>query len=232
MTNNADTYQPKHQKKPTKKISTAHDQNSKINETPDIKQIKVGKLLDRLKIKVSDQEFKIEIYNNDFSNEDLKKYSVLVNGTQYIVEVESLGTEESTANAHIKSNAYTTTRPTGLISQPSSSPSLASTTRPGLSTTASTATEPVQQAVNASSAAVVSPSMKDEDKILTAPMPGKILEIKTKVDDKVEAGQELVILEAMKMENVMTAPASGIVKEIPINVGDNVTQADVLVIIK
>ena len=63
-------------------------------------------------------------------------------------------------------------------------------------------------------------------------MPGKILEIKTKIGDHVESGQPLVILEAMKMENVMTAPASGVVKEIPIQVGVNVNQGEKLVIIE
>jgi glutaconyl-CoA decarboxylase len=71
-----------------------------------------------------------------------------------------------------------------------------------------------------------------DSKTLTAPMPGKILEIKVKVGDQVEAGQPIVILEAMKMENVMTAPASGIVKEIPIETGINVNQGDILVAIE
>jgi len=71
-----------------------------------------------------------------------------------------------------------------------------------------------------------------EGKVLTAPMPGKILEIKIKVGDHVESGQPLVILEAMKMENVMTAPATGIVKEIPIQVGANVNQGETLVVIE
>ena len=58
------------------------------------------------------------------------------------------------------------------------------------------------------------------------------MEIKVKLGDGVEAGQPLVILEAMKMENVMTAPIGGTVRDIPVQVGNIVTQGDILVVIE
>ncbi len=62
-----------------------------------------------------------------------------------------------------------------------------------------------------------------------APLPGKIIDIKVKVGDKVAAGQEVVVLEAMKMENSITSDFEGVVKQILVNVGDNVQTDAVLV---
>lgn len=56
---------------------------------------------------------------------------------------------------------------------------------------------------------------------LTAPMPGKILEIMVKEGDKVELGEPVAILEAMKMENELKAPVSGIVGSIEISEQDS-----------
>ena len=47
-----------------------------------------------------------------------------------------------------------------------------------------------------------------------APMPGKILEVLVKVGDQVKEDDEILMLEAMKMENPIYAPADGTVKEI------------------
>jgi len=58
-----------------------------------------------------------------------------------------------------------------------------------------------------------------------APMPGKITALRVEVGASVEAGQPLVVLEAMKMEHTLEAPAAGLVEEILVAVGD-VVQAD------
>lgn len=66
---------------------------------------------------------------------------------------------------------------------------------------------------------------------VTAPMPGLIVSIEKNVGDDVEAGDTVVILEAMKMENALTAPAAGVVKAVNYESGDNVGKGDVLVVI-
>ena len=66
---------------------------------------------------------------------------------------------------------------------------------------------------------------------LAAPMPGMIVSYEKKVGDTVEAGETVVILEAMKMENALPAPASGTVKAINYSSGDSVAKNDVLCII-
>jgi biotin carboxyl carrier protein len=59
-------------------------------------------------------------------------------------------------------------------------------------------------------------------KTVVAPLPGKVIDIKVKVGDAVAPGQEVVVLEAMKMENSITADFGGYVKQILVAVGDNV----------
>ena len=65
-----------------------------------------------------------------------------------------------------------------------------------------------------------------------APMPGKILEIKVKVGDKVKEDDELAVLEAMKMENLIYAPAGGTIKEIKVDAGQNVETDQVIIVIE
>ena len=50
--------------------------------------------------------------------------------------------------------------------------------------------------------------------VVTAPLPGRIIELKVKVGDAVKAGQEVAVLEAMKMENAITSDFAGTVKQI------------------
>ncbi|WP_028581627.1 pyruvate carboxylase subunit B [Desulfogranum japonicum] len=66
---------------------------------------------------------------------------------------------------------------------------------------------------------------------LTAPMPGLIIKYNVNVGDKVSAGDTVVILEAMKMENALAAPCDGEVKALGANSGDNVTKGAVLAVI-
>ena len=57
---------------------------------------------------------------------------------------------------------------------------------------------------------------------VNAPLPGRVIDIKVKVGDEVKAGQEVVVLEAMKMENSITSDVSGKVKQVLAQVGENV----------
>lgn len=64
---------------------------------------------------------------------------------------------------------------------------------------------------------------------LRAPMPGLIVEILTTVGAEVKAGEPLLVLEAMKMENTLTAPAEGRVRSILIKMGEAVDKGSVLI---
>ena len=54
---------------------------------------------------------------------------------------------------------------------------------------------------------------------VTAPMPGKVLEVKCKAGDAVKSGQVLLILEAMKMQNEIMAPADGTIADVRVSAG-------------
>ena len=62
-------------------------------------------------------------------------------------------------------------------------------------------------------------------------MPGRIVLIKTQVGDRVEHGQEILVMEAMKMELALKAPCAGIVAEIRVAVGDFVEADTALVVL-
>lgn len=67
---------------------------------------------------------------------------------------------------------------------------------------------------------------------ITAPLPGIVYDIKIKEGAKVEQGQSLITLMAMKMENDIAAPKSGTVKEIKVKKNDNVNKGDVLAVLE
>ncbi len=71
---------------------------------------------------------------------------------------------------------------------------------------------------------------KIERGAITAPMAGKILDIRVKEGDNVKKGDILMILEAMKMENEIQSPKDGEIKEIRVKVGDNVNRGDILIV--
>ena len=62
-----------------------------------------------------------------------------------------------------------------------------------------------------------------------APLPGTIIKIDVAVGDAINAGDTLLVMEAMKMENNVLAEKAGTVKAIKVNVGDAVLQDDVLI---
>lgn len=102
----------------------------------------------------------------------------------------------------------------------------------GGSTSQRTAAHPLPPAapVSALKAAVVKQVDGCSTKIV-APMPGKIIAINVNVGDSVTNGQELIVMEAMKMHNPVLASTKGVVKEILVQAGDAVQAGSVLAII-
>lgn len=64
---------------------------------------------------------------------------------------------------------------------------------------------------------------------LKAPMPGMVLKVLVNEGDTVKKGENLFVLEAMKMENIIKAPADVVVKSIKIIPGDKVEKGQVLI---
>ena len=99
---------------------------------------------------------------------------------------------------------------------------------------------PTASASTESSPTSVAPAAKEEKpataapasgKPVVAPLPGTINDIKVKVGDKVNAGDTVVILEAMKMQNNIEAESAGTIASINVNKGDAVMEGDTLVVI-
>lgn len=132
----------------------------------------------------------------------IKQYKITVNGKVYDVSVEEIKSEKSKPVATVVNTAT-----------PAAAPKPAATT----------------SAAPAPKAAVAI----DENAIsVKATMPGTILSFNVAVGDKVEEGQVVAILEAMKMENEVTAPASGEVKSIHVEKGSSVVEGQVILQIK
>jgi len=76
--------------------------------------------------------------------------------------------------------------------------------------------------------AAARPLTASPDQII-APMPGIIVSFAFKVGDQVSAGQTVVVMEAMKMENNLVSPCNGKIRSLNVAVGNEVSQGQVLV---
>ena len=88
-------------------------------------------------------------------------------------------------------------------------------------------TSPVQAPASATDDAAVQPG----ESTVEAPMPGIVLRHEVDVGATVEAGQPIVVLEAMKMQNSLPSPSAGTVRALPFDIGAKVSRGDVLAII-
>jgi oxaloacetate decarboxylase alpha subunit len=80
-------------------------------------------------------------------------------------------------------------------------------------------------------------ALKPEQKVavsgaVTAMLPGVVLKILVSPGDAVKAGQPIMVLEAMKMENEIVSPVDGVVHEIRVKEGDKVETGDLLAVIQ
>ena len=74
--------------------------------------------------------------------------------------------------------------------------------------------------------------MTAEDGLVRAPLPGVIRKLMHSPGDAVEAGEPILVLEAMKMENEITAPVDGEIVDLRIQAGDTVSAGAVMLVIK
>ena len=93
---------------------------------------------------------------------------------------------------------------------------------------------PARPAARASSAAgaTAAPAISNVPGGVAAQLSGKVLRVEVQAGDSVEAGQLLVVLEAMKMENEINAPKAGTVKEVTVSEGAQVSEGETLVILE
>lgn len=97
--------------------------------------------------------------------------------------------------------------------------------------TGASASAPVAAAPKAEAPAPAAPAATGSagSVVVSAPMPGKILSVKTEVGASVKKGDVLIVLEAMKMENEIVAPEDGTVASVNTQAGSQVESGDTLV---
>ncbi|HEX2094277.1 MAG TPA: biotin/lipoyl-containing protein [Longimicrobiaceae bacterium] len=73
---------------------------------------------------------------------------------------------------------------------------------------------------------------QETEKTVAAPMPGLVIRVEVEVGQPVRAGQGVVIVEAMKMENELKAPADGVVARIEVQAGQTVEKGATLIVLE
>ena len=76
------------------------------------------------------------------------------------------------------------------------------------------------------------PIISKGEQAILAPMPGILTSYKKNIGEKVNTGDVVVILEAMKMYNNLYSPCDGIIKDLPFKQGENIKQYDTLCLIQ
>lgn len=143
----------------------------------------------------------------------MKEYKYTINGTKYEVAVGDI--EENIVTVTVNGEAYKVE----MEREPEpekKKPVLGKPAAPAASDDAPAANK---AAVNKNNA-------------VKAPLPGVITDIKVAVGDEVQAGDTVVVLEAMKMANALQAEKAGKVTAICVKIGESVMEDDALVVIE
>ena len=151
------------------------------------------------------------------------KYNFRINGHDYQVDVNSVegGIADVTVNGTDYKVELADAVPAPAQQAVRPVPQTVSTGAPAVTPQA---TAPAPQAAQTATASA--PQGKGE--VVTAPLPGVILDIKVKVGDAVKAGQTVAVLEAMKMENEIMASADATVASVNVAQGASVEAGAVL----
>lgn len=155
------------------------------------------------------------------------KYNFRINGHDYQVDVNSVegGIADVTVNGTDYKVELADAVPAPAQQAVRPAPQTVSTGAPAVTPQA---TAPAAQTA-AQTATASAPQGKGE--VVTAPLPGVILDIKVKVGDAVKAGQTVAVLEAMKMENEIESTASGTVTAVNAGKGDSVLEGAAIITI-
>lgn len=145
----------------------------------------------------------------------MKTYKFKINGNEYNVAINSV--EGTNASVTVNGTDYQVE----LEDAPAAPVQAAPATVP--------AAAPAQAAPAAPAAP--KPAASGAGKAVTSPLPGVIIAVKVNVGDSVKAGQEVAVLEAMKMENSIEAEHDGTVTAIHVAKGDSVLKGAAVVTI-
>ena len=159
----------------------------------------------------------------------MKDLTLTINGKEYKVTIEKFGSEE--AVLVVDDQKYTVgLKDLGIEKAPDNAYS-------GSGDVGQTTTSKKAPKAAAASSSDVSSSVDvgggvDTGDSIKAPLPGLIMDIKVKVGDTITSGQNVMIMEAMKMENHIPATVGGVIKSLEVKVGDSVAEGQVLLVLE
>lgn len=163
------------------------------------------------------------------------KYNFRINGHDYQVDVNSV--EGGIADVTVNGTDYkveladAVPAPAQQAARPAPQATFTAAPAPQATAPATQATAQAPQATAQAAQTATASAPQGKGEVVTAPLPGVILDIKVKVGDAVKAGQTVAVLEAMKMENEIEATASGTVTAVNARKGDSVLEGAAIITI-
>lgn len=164
----------------------------------------------------------------------MRRYTLDISDREFVIDVQELAADRFEVIVGDDSYEVTLSGDENLaeaIITPGFQPATGSAPRTSVKSVARVRDEPASK--SAAPAAPRKPAGGGGGKgALTAPMPGVILEVNVKAGDQIERGQQVAILDAMKMHNVIGAARAGTVAEVFVVVGQNVDHGDAIITFK
>lgn len=162
----------------------------------------------------------------------MSQYKFKINGNEYNVEINSINGDSAVVTVNgiqysVESGVASCSAAAAAIQAQAAAP-VTPTPAPAAKVESAPAPAPTPAAAAASPAPAPA---SGNGKPVTAPLPGVIIEISVKVGDTVKQGQQVAVLEAMKMENVIEATHDGTVTAINVSKGDSVLEGAPIVTI-
>ena len=143
----------------------------------------------------------------------MKEYKYKIDGKEYAVKIDKI--EGDQAQLEVNGTPYSVE----IIQEKKETPKV------------SKPTPAAAPAATAAPAPAAAPAATGKGKAVKAPLPGVIISVDVQVGQQVKRGQQVAVLEAMKMENGINAECDGTITEIKVKAGDSILEGTDIVII-
>lgn len=159
----------------------------------------------------------------------MKKYQYKVQGVDYEVEITEVEGKIARVNVNGIPFEIEMQKPINAAKHPALAATKRATSAAPADVTHAASSEPVSAPAKPAPQQTAAPAGSGTP--VKAPLPGTINAINVKVGDKVNVGDIVIILEAMKMQNNIEAEQAGTITSITVNVGDSVMEGAVMLTI-
>lgn len=147
----------------------------------------------------------------------MKEYKYKIDGKEYAVKIDKI--EGDQAQLEVNGTPYSVE----IIQEKKKETPKVAKSAP--------AAAPAATAATAAPAPAAAPASTGKGKAVKAPLPGVIISVDVQVGQQVKRGQQVAVLEAMKMENGINAECDGTITEIKVKAGDSILEGTDIVII-